>query len=491
MIPLWPSSLRSRLTLWYTLLLLFPLSAFGLLCYVVVAQTLERRTDAFIRDALTAFSRELSAERRVDRPVNEAIQRTVEEVRFHELHIAVLDAQGQLIAVSELEADDAGRPLRSTDGSPLSMADVESELLKSLRRHDLSKSVELTVPVGKENFRAVSHPWTSGQAVYAVTGTYSLRDIDAVLRQLRGIFQIAIPILIIAALRGGNVLARRSLYPVAAMATRTGMITERNLHERIPITGGDELEGLARVINGLLDRLEASFDRQRRFIADASHELRTPTAVVRTEADVTLSREHRSEEDYRGSVSIIRDASDRLARIVDDLFLLSRADSGHLVPRRDELYLEEIVHNATRAVGSVASQRGVTVQLGHVYEAQCVGDADLLGRVILNLLDNAIKYSPSGATVAVVMSRQTSFHEVTVTDDGPGIPAADRERIFERFVRLDAARARDEDSATSGAGLGLAIARRMAEFHGGKLDLVESRPGRTVFRVLVPVSVAA
>ncbi len=478
----WPSSLRSRLTLWYTVLLAVPLIAFALVCYLVVARTLEQRIDVFIGDALTAFARELSAERRAPWPRRESMQRTVEEVRFRELHIAILDRDTKVVAMSALSAPDPNE----AGGPRLPSADIEREVLATLRTHDLRSPLALTIASHRSTFRVLTRPFDAEGERFTLTGSYALRDIDDVLQQLREMFQFAIPALLIAAAFGGSALARRSLAPVAAMAAQAAAISERNLHERLPASGGDELVGLAQVVNGLLDRLEVSFDRQRRFIADASHELRTPTAVVRTEADVTLSREHRSEAEYRSSVAIIRDAAQRLARIVDDLFLLSRADSGHLQPRRDPLYLEDVVHHATRAVRSVAQQRGVEVAMRNVIEAPCVGDADLLGRLMLNLLDNAIKYSPAGATVEVDMSARASDYVVTVIDAGPGIPDDERERVFERFVRLDAARSREEESVTSGAGLGLAIARRIAQLHDGRLDISESHPGKTVLRLQLP-----
>src|SRR5262249_30081953 len=149
---------------------------------------------------------------------------------------------------------------------------------------------------------------------------------------------------------GGYLLARRSLAPVASMAARAAAISASNLDERLPVGGGDELVGLARVMNDLLDRLERAFGQQRRFVADASHELRTPTAILRSEADITLSRPHREEAEYRESLGVMQDAARRLTRIVDDLFLLARADAGHLVPERQRMYLEDLVQEATRAV---------------------------------------------------------------------------------------------------------------------------------------------
>jgi signal transduction histidine kinase len=212
---------------------------------------------------------------------------------------------------------------------------------------------------------------------------------------------------------------------------------------------------------------------------------------VRTEADVTLSRATRTNEEYRASVVVMQDAARRLTRIVDDLFLLARADSGHLVVQLAPLYLEDVVDDATRGVRQLADRRGVKVALTNVVEAQVVGDADLLGRLLLNLLDNAIKASPDGATVEVEMTRRNGACAVSVTDSGPGIPDAVKTRVFERFFQVDAARARHDSSQTSGAGLGLAIVRRIAEVHKGSVELVESRAGRTEFRLTLPLQSAA
>jgi signal transduction histidine kinase len=275
------------------------------------------------------------------------------------------------------------------------------------------------------------------------------------------------------------------------MAARAAEIGAATLHERLPIVAQDELGRLACVLNDLLDRLERSFAQQRRFMADASHELRTPTAILRTEADVTLSRTDRTQDEYRESMTVVQDASRRLTRIVDDIFLLARADAGHLNGQAAPIYLEDVVHDAIRAVRPIAERRGVHIALRDVVEAPFHGDEDLLGRVLLNLLDNAIKHSPERATIDVSMHHRAGRYEISVVDAGEGIPAAAHERVFERFFRVDTARARAENTATSGAGLGLSIGRRIAEMHGGRLELVSSRPGHTEFRLSLPASAAA
>jgi len=470
----WPSSLRSRLTLWYTVLLGLPLIGFAVVCYLVFARALLQRTDRFIGDALTAFARELVAERRAAAGAGaaQAMRRTVDEVRFHDLHIAILDSAGRVVAES------APAPREAAGESAAAFARAG---------RDAARGFALTVPRDGGRDRIIGRPLAVAGQRFLLTGSYSLRDSEELLARIRRVFLVAIPLLIGCAGAGGYLLARRSLRPVASMAARAAAISASNLDERLPVGGGDELVGLARVLNDLLDRLEGSFGQQRRFVADASHELRTPTAILRTEADITLARPHREEAEYRASLGVMQDAARRLTRIVDDLFLLARADAGHLVPERRTLYLEDLVHDATRAVASVAQQRGVRLELAGVVEAQFQGDADLLGRLLLNLLDNAIKFAPAGGSVTVSMARRDAHCEISVVDTGPGIPPEVQERVFERFFRVDVARSRSDASATSGAGLGLAIARRVAEIHGGELELAESRPGRTVFRVRLPL----
>ncbi len=475
-----PASLRVQLTLWYTVLLAVPLIIFAIGSYIAAARALEQRTDAFIDDALSAFSRELVAERRTMLSAVVAIQSTVRDVRFRDLHIAVVDSIGSIVAMTA-PADD--RAMASFMPAP----DVTSRVLALLRSSGRLPRAA-SVPSATGAFRVITESLVLDGARFSVAGSYSLRNIEAVLERIRQLFLVAIPLLLLVSAAGGYALAKRSLAPVALMSAQAAEISASNMHHRLPVGGGAELVGLANVVNGLLERLEQSFMQQRRFITDASHELRTPTAVVRTEADITLSRDHRTEPEYRASVAVIQDAARRLTRIVDDLFLLSRVDSGHLVVRREPLYLEELLHSTTRAVRSVAALRSVDVSLLRVVDAPITGDADLLGRLFLNLFDNAIKYSPEGGTVDVTMALDGDDCLISVVDAGPGMPPEARERVFERFFRVDDARSRTESSATSGAGLGLAIARRIAEMHDGSITIVDTRPGRTEFAVRLPVS---
>ena len=475
----WPSSIRVRLTLWYSLLLAVPLAAFALVSYAAFSRALVSGTDRFIGEALEAFTRELGAERRAGLSLQQAMLTTVHEVRFRELHIAIFDSTWRVVA--------AAGPRDETPD----VVDNQSIATALTAPGVAPPPVMLTIPAEGGAQRIRAQPFVVDSQTFILAGHYPLREAEQMMGVVRRLYGIAIPLLILVAAISAWFLAQRSLAPVGSMANHAAEISATNLHERLPVSGGDELVRLAQVINDLLDRLQRSFEQQRRFMADASHELRTPTAIVRTEADVTLSREHRGEGEYRDSVGIIRDASRRMARIVDDLFLLARADAGHLVLRRAPIYLEEVVDGSARGVRHIADQKGVTLTLNDLVEAPVDGDADLLGRLLLNLLDNAIKHSPSGGTIRVSLSREGGEYRVSIADEGPGIPEAARERVFERFFRADEARVRDESGHTTGAGLGLAISRRIAELHGGTLVLVDSRPGHTEFRFTMPADQAA
>jgi heavy metal sensor kinase len=490
------SSLRLRLTVWHTLVLAAVTIGFAVGSYTLLASALFTRTEHFIDDALEAFSRELAAEQH-EMPTTElAIRAALSEVEFRDMQIMLIDMSGRLVAAgatprpsaSEARAPTAiDRRIRERNASRERPQLSLDRVLAELRRYDATARVAVTLPDPDGGYRLHVRPVKVNNTPFRLAGAYQLHDGRSLLLLVQNAYFIAIALLLAGAGIAGYFLAKRSLAPVSAMTMRAAEISEKNLHERLPVaTAGDELGRLATVVNSLLDRLEAAFAQQRRFMADASHELRTPVSILRTETEVTLAREHRDEGEYRESLEVMRDAANRLGRVVDDLFLLARADAGHLVPHRDAVYLDEVVHGATRALRTLADRRQVRVELAPVVDAPFRGDADLLGRLLLNLLDNAIKFSPPGGKVDVELARRNGDYEISVVDEGPGIPAEARPRLFERFFRVDGARSRGEASTTSGAGLGLAIAKWIAEAHGGRIGLVDSRPGHSEFRVTLP-----
>jgi heavy metal sensor kinase len=289
---------------------------------------------------------------------------------------------------------------------------------------------------------------------------------------------------------GGWFLARRSLSSVVAMSERARRIGAENLEQRLPVANPrDELGRLASTFNELLARLNESFSHQRRFMADASHELRTPLSVMRTATDVTLEREGRTEGEYRDALKIIDEQARRLSRIVEDMFTLARADVGQQGLRPCDFYLDELIMETARAAVVLASRKGVKVTVSPSAEMPFHGDEGLLRQMLLNLLDNAVKHTPGGGSVSVVLARSEGALTITVSDTGAGIPAEAWPHIFERFYRVDKARSRAEAARAggSGAGLGLSIARWIAEAHGGSLELRRSEAaGGSTFVASLP-----
>jgi signal transduction histidine kinase len=297
--------------------------------------------------------------------------------------------------------------------------------------------------------------------------------LDKLARQqslLTRVLGIVTPLLIL--ITGGMSwwVASSALAPMTTMATQADTLTSRSTEWRLPgATTTDELGSLARAFNRLLDRLSAVLRLQRQFMADASHELRTPVSVIQTAAEVTLQRETRESWEYRDALAIISEQSTRLTRMVEDMLVLARADAGAypLTPRL--LYADEIVAECVRAVSVIAATRAVALFTDLQPDVSLIGDDGLLRRLTMNLLDNAVQHTPPGGTVTVALTCDAMSATIAFSDTGPGIAVADRERVFERFVRLDPAR-----SEKSGAGLGLPIARWIAEEHGGTLTVEQN-----------------
>ena len=248
---------------------------------------------------------------------------------------------------------------------------------------------------------------------------------------------VGIPIVLLLAAGGGFWLASIGLRPITDMAQQAARISVTGIENLGPADRTDELGQFARAFNGLVARLRAALQTQRQFMADASHELRTPVSVVRTAADVTLGREHRSEAEYREALAIVGDQSRRLGRLVEDMLVLARADAGGYPLRPVDLYLDEVVADCRRAVEVLAAERAVTITWGASAEIPFRGDEDLLRQLVLNVLQNAVQHTPPGGSVAVEMCRDAGALRIRVSDTGHGIPAADQARIFDRFVQLD------------------------------------------------------
>jgi two-component system OmpR family sensor kinase len=484
-------SVRSRLALWHTVVLAVLLIGFATASDLWLERVVVRRDDRFLEEATGAFHSNLTAEM-TELPLDSAVGQSFAEFKLRDVSFVVLDSAGRVIGHSAAALETERHPEgRERTSRALDTARVR-EAAFGLARETRDRMA--TIGQGHRARRLFVLPAAAGHDHFFIVGIRSLGDQVELLEDTRAGFLIAIPIGLLLAWIGGYALARRSLAPVAAMTTRAAAIGATSLHERLPIGNPrDELGQLARVFNDLLARLDAAFEQQRRFMADASHELRTPVSIMRGEADIALSRAERTPGEYRGALEVVRAEGRRLSQIVGELFLLARADSGQQRLKLRALYLDELVGDCVHVMRSIALAREVTVRCtvepqaladtGHEDDHAYKGDEELLRRLVVNLLDNAIKHSPRGSTIDVELIGHAREHRLRVIDRGAGIPTAAQPLVFDRFFRADESHARDATSETGGAGLGLAIARWVAEAHGGSLTLVSSVPGETIFEV--------
>jgi signal transduction histidine kinase len=224
-------------------------------------------------------------------------------------------------------------------------------------------------------------------------------------------------------------------------------------------------------------------------MADASHELRTPVTTARTAASVALQQPHREEHDYRETLEIVEQQTARLSRIVEEMFLLARADAGQTPLHKTRMYLDEVLMDVARSARVLSVPHHINIEISGDTSAAMIGDEELIRRLFVNLLDNAVRHSPEHSIVRVELRRAESHYEATVTDQGSGIPTHAHAAIFERFYRGDASRSRHQGS--DGAGLGLALARWIARSHGGDVVLAGSSPSGSRFVVTLEIGAKA
>jgi heavy metal sensor kinase len=460
-------SVRLRLTLWYAGVLALSLIAFALVIYYAAGNVFQERQDESLRSTAQTVASAYVEEFGEAHSVAKAGEVVLSEITFPNRYVQLIDNTGQPIAASA-----------NLNGATVS---IPSPILSEARTRGFSHA---TV----NDLRVAVVPLTADQTLGFAAVAEPLSVIEDGLKQLRRDLFAGVPLVLLLASAGGYFLARKSLAPIASMNSQTQRISAENLSARLDVSNTrDELGHLATTINDLLARLESSFKEQQRFIADASHELRTPLAVLRGETEVALGKT-RTIDEYQQSLSLIQEEAERLSRIVEDLFILARQPiNTHAVLNHDRVSLNDAVRDCARAARVLAIRKGVRLKVDHDLPAIALqGDEELIRRMILNLLDNAVKYTPAGGEISLALGRQNGQAEIVVRDTGIGIPERDQPRVFDRFFRVDKARAR----AMGGAGLGLSIAQWIVEVHGGEIS-VTSAPGHgSTFTVVLPVKPA-
>jgi heavy metal sensor kinase len=331
-------------------------------------------------------------------------------------------------------------------------------------------------------------PITTASGRYLVELGSSLAPSDAVQDRLLMLLGILLPILVACAAGGGYLLVQRALRPVEQMSQTAAQISVQNLDARLPlVTTGDALQELSLSLNHMLSRLRESVQTSRRFLADASHELRTPLTVIKGELQ-ELVRETQCPAELRERIGSTLEEVARLERLVGGLLALSRLDVGDAQREWVDVDLGELAASTVEQMRLVADDRGVQLEASALRALIVRGDRGRLKQVIVNLLDNAIKFTPRGGHVTLSSEAQSGAGVLEVRDTGIGIPAEALPHLFERFFRVDAARARASDTNEGGAGLGLSIVQAICSAHGAQIE-VESSPGNgSCFRLRFPAA---
>ncbi len=408
-------SVRARLTLWYSAMLV------GVLAIAAVA-------------VLSLHSR--LGLQRVDRDLAAALQ-TVTGVLHNEIGERLTLAQAADDMLDELNLPGVGVAVLTTAGDVLASTNARAPRLPDDDlRTVTSAPTFIQTPDARMRCRSLSGEHTGYR--YTIVVWTSMQPLAQETTTMQQAFWLGAPIALALASFCGSLIAKHSLRP-----------------------------------------LDQSLRAQREFMADASHQLRTPVSVVRTAAQVTLSRADRTSEEYRESLEVVSRQSERLSKMVDDMFMLAMVDAHGRPLQRAPLYVNELVDDVARDAQPLAVEKSITITSNRVDDVPCHGDPNLLRQMLWNLVENAIRHSPPGGTIALRIERTTPQIEIAIADEGPGIAEADRDRIFDRFVRLEGA------GGGAGAGLGLPIARWIAEAHGGTLTIDETARGGC-FRIRLP-----
>jgi heavy metal sensor kinase len=433
-------TIRTRVALWYAAVVI------GVLLLVMTAMLFvyERIGVARIDDSLASSMQTLNGvvvdELAEEPTLAEAAAGAVRELGLPGVGFAILDPSGALLAT------------RSPGVAGLSPEQLRREVPGAPAHTDPAL-----------NLRIAASAWTRGTGRYVIVAWTSLQPFERERATLRNAMLMTVPFAACAAMLGAWLIARRALRPLTAMVSDATTIDQTRLDSRLSVASSrDELSQLAVAFNAVLDRLAGVVQSQRHFMADASHELRTPVSIARTAAQVTLGGDERTEAEYRESLDIIADQMQRVTRMVDDMFLLTLADIDARPLERRDFYLNDVVADCVRAANVLAASKGLAIDVAmDSRDIAATGDEGLVREMVMNLLDNAIRHTPAHGHVTVTVADGDGAVELAIEDSGPGIPPAFHGRVFDRFVRLD--------SAGAGAGLGLSIAKWIAEQHGWQL----------------------
>jgi len=466
-------SIRFRLTVWYAVLLAALLALFGVSVYFGLARYLEWS----LKDSLTKQAQQIAVSHLADVGLT-GEDYVIGEIKEHyapEINsrfVRVTRGDGSLMYVSGVPQDGSFDPTGLTP--PVGINEAQTR--------------EVHLPRGRSELLLHTIPFVARDGSrFVIEMGAPFDQIENVLHGLLLTLALGLPVIVALSIGGGYFVMRRALEPVDALTESAERITSRNLNERLPVVAtGDELERLSIALNSMVARLDAAFTHIRRFSADASHELRTPLTVLRGELEAVAQEPHLTAEMCEMIGSALEE-TERLAKIVESLLVISRLDAGEARMERARFDLAELTATTVEQLRLLAEDKNITLVSDTQETVEIEGDRARLKQVIVNLVDNAIKYTPAGGGIEVRVTRKDALALLEVKDTGVGIPAEALPHIFERFYRVDKARSR----AVGGTGLGLAIVKSICAAHGGCVKVESKEHKGSCFEVQLLAAVAA
>jgi heavy metal sensor kinase len=461
-----PTTLRGRLTLWYTGILTAMLALLSATSVILLDRALRNNVD----DSLSSVARAIAETVRRPSFLAPDIEDTLQSMLGPELaerFFQLLDRYGQ--------PDPRLVPPRRSK-LPLS-----AEALRNAERGEATFETVGHSAKSEKSMRLLTWPVVRNNAtVNIVQVAMSLQNVEATRSRFLLILLILAPVALAVSALGGWFLARRALNPVDGIVEAARRIEAEDLTKRIPLSSDDELGRLAAVLNDMLARLERSFGAVRRFSADAAHELRTPLTILKGEIEVALRSSQAPAEIQQTLVSCLEEV-DRLNSLVEDLLLMARVEGNALSGRPNRVNLADVLEDATPALNELAMRAGNVCRVAEAPPLWVEGYDSLLFRLVFNLAENAIKYTPKAGRIDVTLERQNGSAVLQVKDNGPGIAPDAQEHIFDRFYRGDPAR------EGSGTGLGLALVRSIVELHRGQIRVTSAPREGSCFQVSLPL----
>jgi heavy metal sensor kinase len=463
-------SIRFRLTVWYSGLLASLLVLFGASVYLGLSHYLELT----LKDSLTKEARQVGERLLVNVGVS-GEEYVADEIKEH----LAPELNGLFVRVTRADGSTLYESGSPRDGS------FDPSIITATRGDLTQDSSRVEQLPGKAELMICAVPFTAldGSRFLIETGS-PLKQSESVLHGLLLTFAVGLPVVVAVAIAGGYLLTRRALAPVGEITRTAEQITSRNLSERLPeAKTGDELEALSLALNKMIARIEHSFRHMNRFTADASHELRTPLTVLRGELEA-IAQQPNLPLHVHETIESTLEETDRLSKIVESLLAISRLDAGEALMTRERFDLTELVTDTADQMRLLAEDKQIALKCATTGPIEVEGDQSRVKQVVVNLVDNAIKYTPEGGNVEISVFAHNGSAVFEVTDSGVGIPSEAMGHVFERFYRVDKARSRQ----MGGAGLGLSIVKSICTAHQGRVS-VESTEGKgSRFTVELPLA---